>query len=197
MADGEYKLAELSEIAGVPERTIRYWVSKDLLPAPPRGSKSRYTDEHLARLRVIRKLQDVPLPLDVIRETLNKLAAPTDETQASSGGVASSESQRGSIAEGEGESQESAAATEEASGPAEVALGYIRWAGSAAPTLAKKLRRSEGSPSTIGERSNWERISLTADIEVHVRRPLSRGENRALDQLLERARELFVGEESS
>ena len=191
MADGEYKLAELSELAGVPQRTIRYYVAKDLLPGPTRGSKSRYSDEHLARLRVIRKLQDVPLPLDVIRETLNKLSGPTGEPQPPEHGVESAEQQKESPAVADDLAPGIRVAPDAATGPADVALGYIRWAGSAAPTLAKKLRRPAGSPPTMGQRSNWERISVTGDLELHVRRPLSRSQNRALEQLLQRANELF------
>jgi DNA-binding transcriptional MerR regulator len=45
--------------------------------------------------------------------------------------------------------------------------------------------------STPAERSTWERIGLTPDIEVHVRRPLDRQANRQLDRLLAYARELL------
>ena len=193
MADGEYKLSELSELSGVPERTIRYYVSKDLLPGPNRGSKSRYSDEHLARLRVIRKLQDVPLPLDVIRVTLNGLSSKGDEPSASRDGVANQDVDGQSEVKQERLNEAPTASSAEAHGPADTALGYIRWAGSAAPTLAKKLRRPDGVSSPKGGRSNWERISF-GEIEVHVRRPLSRSENRNLELLLERAQELF-GEE--
>jgi hypothetical protein len=43
-------------------------------------------------------------------------------------------------------------------------------------------------------RSTWERIALANDIELHVRRPLSREQNRQLEQLLRVARDLFTGE---
>ena len=196
MAEGEYKLAELSELAGVPTRTIRYYVAKDLLPAPARGSKSRYTDEHLARLRVIRKLQDVPLPLDVIRETLERLFNATEAAEPSELAAAESGSPEKSSPRAAQTGDAATASPPEAQGPADAALGYIKWAGSAAPTLAKKLRRSESSPSTIGERSQWERLSLGRDIELHVRRPLSRSQNRNLEQLLQKAKELFAEEAS-
>jgi hypothetical protein len=49
-------------------------------------------------------------------------------------------------------------------------------------------------PATA-DRAQWERIALTPDIEVHVRRPLSREDNRRLEKLLERAEELFRGGE--
>ena len=45
------------------------------------------------------------------------------------------------------------------------------------------------------ERSQWERFGITNDIEIHVRRPLSRFDNRQLDELIRVASELFSGEE--
>jgi DNA-binding transcriptional MerR regulator len=41
------------------------------------------------------------------------------------------------------------------------------------------------------DRSTWERIGLTPDIELHVRRPLDRQSNRMLDRLIAYARELL------
>ena len=44
---------------------------------------------------------------------------------------------------------------------------------------------------TAAERSQWERITLAPDVELHVRRPLTREQNRLVEQLLEAARKLF------
>jgi hypothetical protein len=43
----------------------------------------------------------------------------------------------------------------------------------------------------LPERSQWERISLTPDLELHVRRPLSRPQNRQLARLVQLAREIL------
>lgn len=45
------------------------------------------------------------------------------------------------------------------------------------------------------DRSTWERIALTPDIELHVRRPLSRVQNRFLDRLLDLVRKLLKEEQ--
>jgi DNA-binding transcriptional MerR regulator len=50
--------------------------------------------------------------------------------------------------------------------------------------------------ATYGEepaltRSQWERIAIAPDVELHVRRPLSRPQNRAVDRLIAFARKLF------
>ena len=41
------------------------------------------------------------------------------------------------------------------------------------------------------ERSHWERFVLAPDVELHVRRPLTRSQNRAVTRLLEAARQLL------
>lgn len=43
----------------------------------------------------------------------------------------------------------------------------------------------------VADRSTWERISVTPDVEIHVRRPLDRPRNKRVEQLLRIARELF------
>ena len=40
-------------------------------------------------------------------------------------------------------------------------------------------------------RSQWEHFSLAPDVELHVRRPVSREDNRRIERLLEAAREIF------
>jgi hypothetical protein len=40
-------------------------------------------------------------------------------------------------------------------------------------------------------RSQWDRIELADDVELHVRRPLSREQNRLVERLLEAARRIF------
>ena len=44
------------------------------------------------------------------------------------------------------------------------------------------------------DRSTWERHALTADVELHVRRPLDRRSNKRVEQLIRIARELFDDE---
>jgi hypothetical protein len=43
-------------------------------------------------------------------------------------------------------------------------------------------------------RSTWERMTLAPDVELHVRRPLSREQNKKLDRLLDAARSIFSEE---
>lgn len=60
----DFSLAELAEKAGVPARTIRYYISLKLLGGPVQsGRGARYTAEHLKRLGEIGQLRTQGLSL--------------------------------------------------------------------------------------------------------------------------------------
>lgn len=51
-------LNELAKMSGVPERTIRYYISRGLISGPMRGGRgAEYTEEHLAAIQNVRRLQ--------------------------------------------------------------------------------------------------------------------------------------------
>lgn len=84
----EWKLPELAAEAGVSPRTVRYYVQRGLLPAPPfRGPDTVYGEEHLLRLKAIRALQARFLPLDAIQVELARLDADALRRLAESGPV--------------------------------------------------------------------------------------------------------------
>jgi hypothetical protein len=64
------------------------------------------------------------------------------------------------------------------------------------PPLSSQLsppRPSRAHPSpSFTRRENWERINVTADVELHVRRPLSREMNRRIERLLAVARQILT-----
>jgi DNA-binding transcriptional MerR regulator len=69
---------ELAREAGLPVRTVRYYISQGLLPGPgARGRAATYDREHLAKLRLIRLLSEQHVPLAEQRERLADLS-PTD-----------------------------------------------------------------------------------------------------------------------
>lgn len=79
----EWKLAELAAEAGVSPRTVRYYVQRGLLPAPPfKGPDTVYGEEHLRRLKAIRVLQARFLPLDAIQVELARLSPDELKTLA-------------------------------------------------------------------------------------------------------------------
>jgi DNA-binding transcriptional MerR regulator len=194
MPDAVYTLADLCDLADVTPRTVRYYIAQGLLRPPgTTGPGARYDDGHLARLRLVRRLQRDHLPLAEIR---SRLAALTDEE---------------AIVEAEGPM----------SPPVETALDYVRGilaapigrpgpqAGTPRPAQprafddvpsASTLRRLElaipapaeaPTEPPLPDRSHWERYALAADVELHVRRPLTRSQNRAVARLLEAARRIL------
>jgi DNA-binding transcriptional MerR regulator len=69
----DLSLADLAEKSGVPARTIRYYISLNLLEGPEQGGRgARYTAAHLERLNEIGKLQRRGLSLAEIAAQGNK-----------------------------------------------------------------------------------------------------------------------------
>jgi DNA-binding transcriptional MerR regulator len=189
-----YTLSDLSRLADVTPRTVRYYVAQGLLPPPDAaGPATRYDAGHLARLRAIKRLQREHLPLAEIRARLD----------------GRSDEQILAIAEWEAGAQRE---------PKESALDYIRQLRGGerlaeAPALYERVAMRKSiepsppprvramrmltdatppSPPKPGvERSTWERTALTPDVELHVRRPLDRVTNKRVERLVRIARELF------
>ncbi len=183
--DVGYAIADLASLSGVTPRTIRYYVSVGLIPAPEQaGRAARYDEDHLRRIRLIRRLQEQHLPLAEIRSRLASLS--NDE-----------------VAE--------ALATPDPEPPGS-ALDYIRsLASRSAPRVAEApaIRHTE-DPATPSARplphpapaappppsarpgaAMWERIPLSPDVELHVRRPLSRTAHKRVERLVTIAREIL------
>jgi hypothetical protein len=62
------------------------------------------------------------------------------------------------------------------------------------PAAARTHSTAFGSPAPAAPlqgRSQWERIQLDDGIELHVRRPLTRHQQRLLDKLLAEVRRIF------
>jgi DNA-binding transcriptional MerR regulator len=68
------RMRELEKRTGVGRETIRYYIREGLLPEPERASRNSafYTDDHVARVRAIKRLQEERfLPLAVIKTLLD------------------------------------------------------------------------------------------------------------------------------
>jgi DNA-binding transcriptional MerR regulator len=222
MSDDErYSLTELADLAGVTPRTVRYYLAQGLLPAVGQtGPGSKYDAGHLARLRVIRRLQAEHLPLAEIRrrlETLddgeiralvdageptpptdtaleylrNVLAGPPDVRPSRPAPAAPAPSV--GIAGPPPMSLPSMAPARDLI--AEVVPDYSSRAPVVAPAMAPAPTPAEPAVRP-GDRSQWERIVLAPDIELHIRRPLPRAQNKQVDRLVTIARELLEEDRS-
>jgi DNA-binding transcriptional MerR regulator len=178
----EYAIGELAELAGVTPRTIRYYVSIGLLPSPEQaGPKTRYTEGHLRRLRLIRHLQRQHLPLAEIGERIAKL---------------------------DDEAVEAALDERLALKPADSALDYInRIQGAQAPAPSERkevtptrfgapaLKLAEPDPArykpSLDTRTRWERVQLSESVELHIREPLGKRKHQQIERLIRLGRELL------
>ena len=171
--DQEYSLTELAALTGTTPRTIRYYISTGLLPSPAQaGPATRYGDTHLRRLRLVRRLQAEHLPLAEIRSRLDGL---TDD-------------------------QLEQALAEPAAEPSGAsALDYISNLRGVSQ-VARSVPRSLPSPSPAmptpptrptAQRSQWERVAIGPDVEIHIRRPLGRRDQKQVERLLKIAREML------
>jgi DNA-binding transcriptional MerR regulator len=170
-----FDLGELAERAGVTPRTVRYYIQQGLLSPPSaRGPGAHYDRAHLDRLSLIKRLQREHLPLAEIRKQFQAL----DDR-------AVRELVRSKPKEAKSSALEYVRSVLEGKGT------YARLA-DAAPLLAMSAAAPARQPTPKpAERSQWERIALAPDVELHVRRPLTREQNRLVEQLLEAARKLF------
>jgi DNA-binding transcriptional MerR regulator len=185
-------LPALAAAADVSTRTVRYYIQQGLLPAPEsRGPGAHYGAEHLARLKVIKRLQREHLPLAEIRKRLEALRPAEIQRLAEE-----SERRR----------------------PKSSARDYIRdvMSGghatlSSAPAPAPKMAKAADPMRAIvasavidplsfdtrpAARAQYDRITLAPDVELHIRRPLSREMNRRVERLLQAARAIFDEEDT-
>jgi DNA-binding transcriptional MerR regulator len=197
--DGEFDIKELSQRSGATPRTVHFYVQQGLLPpAGSTGPGARYGEGHLSRLKLIRLLQKQHLPLAEIARRLKGLSGEQVrdlllETKArrSSQGGSALEYIRSVLAD------PSAKRTE---APLNVPA-FLRRDGGAmharlsspasTPAVPGALPAPDAAPPIEPSRSQWDRYTLTDGIELNVRRPLARTEQRMLARLLDAARKIF------
>lgn len=185
----KYMISELAEKADVTVRTIRYYTELGLLPEPERPGKfAFYTSEHLDRLELIRKLKDLRLPLWEIEQVLK--TPDTGELQKLLEKIESSTPK----------SFEAARQTPEGkSKPGESALEYITNIMNAQQHINEnQVLYAPASPapqaylSSKSSSTQWARIEISSEIEIHCRQPLSSEKQKKLDKLIEYANKLFT-----
>jgi len=210
MATDSYDLPELCDLADVTPRTVRYYVQQGLLPSPgARGPGARYDRGHLNRLQLIRRLQREHLPLAEIRARLaglsdDAVAALVRERAERHGGSALDYVR--DVLAGRPTRRPAAAppAPVRQSPPTRPPGEFTRLFELPPDALGSPAGAPPDAEITLGAadaaspvspgpaRSTWERVVLAPDVELHVRRPLSRAQNRLVDRLIEHARTLFA-----
>lgn len=161
-------IGELAEAAGVPVRTVRFYISSRLLPSPEgRGKGTVYTNDHLERLRLIRTLVEQRIPLSQIRETVGVLSAAEVRT----------------VLERERRRSTSEVTARDRSPREYVSTLLDRAQRPSVPpqTQAVHLSAAIVGPLTPSEGAAWRRVELGPGLELHVRADTDQ-ENQALVQ---------------
>jgi DNA-binding transcriptional MerR regulator len=202
---GTLTLADLARLADVTPRTVRYYVAQGLLPSPGQaGPGSRYPESTLPRLQLIREMQRNHLPLAEIR---SRLAGVTDAEIAGLVAPAAPPPSDTAIDYIRGllgmsrPPQPLPRPLNQSVPPAGAAPAMASRGPQAAepaplPTRAPSAMHPavtapfDEQPETV-ERSQWDRIALTPDIELQIRRPLGRLEQRRVERLITIARQVL------
>lgn len=171
-----FDLNQLADRAGVSPRTVRYYIQQGLLPAPEKGPGAHYSSEHLQRLLLIKRFQREHLPLAEIRRLLEEAGGSLDSAQQH---LSSRHDRKSSAEDYIGKVLGSSRGVSED----DEALAYR-------PATPGSLLKKQ----LLGTRSQWDRVILSPDVELHVRRPLSREQNKQLERLLDAARHIFEEE---
>lgn len=197
--DARYNLTELADLAGVTPRTVRYYLSQGLLPAVgTAGPGPKYDDGHLARLRLIRRLQREHQPLAEIRRQLETL----DNAEI----MALAESPAPRPADSALDYIRRVMAPSHAAAESPIAYSLAAPSASATPQRPLAPRDSASTEPAVPapdiatepgfERSQWERIVIGRDVELHIRRPLPRSTAKRVDRLVSIARDLLEEDQS-
>jgi len=193
--DARYTLTELADLAGVTPRTVRYYLGQGLLPAVGvAGPGAKYDDVHLARLRLIRRLQAQHQPLAEIR---SQLASLDDRAILAIAGEPSIEPPADSALDYIRRITRPAHLASEAGVAGLYQMRPIPVTAPIAPTApAAPAPNITPDPMSRMDRSQWEHIALGPDVELHIRRPLPRSTAKRVDRLVDIARDLLEEERS-
>jgi len=211
MNTSRYTIGELAKAAAVTPRTIRFYTAEGLLPPPlSEGRYALYTDAHRTRLHLIQRLKSAFLPLHAIRthiegltegqirQLIGDVSAGSDtkeqehlpairlKTTEPHLGQSSLDYLAQILAvTGQGAAGESAIRGEE---PKKRAL------------LVSPVFQPQADIETVREDAPalqqtgpevWERIRLSARLELHVRAPLTTEDRHKIEQIAACAKALY------
>jgi DNA-binding transcriptional MerR regulator len=180
----ELDINQLCDRADVTSRTVYFYVQQGLLPpAIGAGPAARYTTGHLARLQLIRLLQKQHLPLAEIAKRIRPLSDDQVAALVTEARTRRPEKPGSALDYIRGVLSESAAPM------------AVRSRTPPRPAAPAMPAPSAAAPATPAGRSQWERHTFAEGIELHVRRPLSRVEQRQVDKLMAAAKQIFSADE--
>jgi DNA-binding transcriptional MerR regulator len=212
MTKKEFQIGELATQAGVTVRTVRYYLDQGLLqPADSRGRYALFSAAHLERLDLIRRLKELHLPLDEIKNLLE--TAEDKQIQSLLSRVPGLEKKpaehkpsiQASIIPAAPEMvsrRQHFSQADPSEMPGKAALDYLSNITNSHrrinemkpdPTSFKSMpRRSFSSEADLSEHSKpWLRLEFAPGVELHYREQLEPPTSDLLKQLIEFALKLF------
>lgn len=208
-----YSIGELAKAADVTPRTIRFYSAEGLLPpAMSEGRYAVYTDAHLVRLQLIQRLKNAFLPLNAIRAYIEGLSdvqitaligdssgLPTGKTadnlraiRVKAAEPAEGQSRLEYLAQilavtGQGVANDPEAADGDRRKRAILVSPVFQ------PDADSSTVNVESSPAGTVSSDVWERITINAGMELHVRAPLTTESRQKIEQIVSLAKSLFPG----
>lgn len=185
-------IGELAKLADVTVRTIRYYLNEGLLQEPEKkGRYAYFSEEHLERLALIRRLKDLRLPLEEIRLILE--TADDSDIQ-----------ELVNIQEKTEPDQIKPHPLKISDQPGDAALNYIAHIANARD-IVEKVDRSESRQGSLFSKNQlensrfkqsiepetWQRISLSKGVELNFRKSGDPDQQEKIELLVQFARKLF------
>ena len=184
-------IEELAEQTQTSVRTIRYYIAENLLPGPgSRGKGAAYTEEHLLRLRLIRRLTERRAPLAEVREVMARVT--DDEVRAL---LAEEDARAQTLDATQAVSPRAyiAALLDQARAPQPPRAPRPAAAPSASPfKIAPKADRAsrktvyaDQTPASQSPASAWRRVGLAPGVELHIEEQAERRYRAYIERLLQ------------
>lgn len=183
----EFSLGELSEIADVSPRTVRYYIVEGLLPPPlTAGRNATYSQEHLDRLNAIAAMKEMFLPLREIRHRLNTLTPEQMRDTAYLATLSQAVAMDRSMGRQHGRQAQRAMAVQMSSGRQESHR-------EAHPRRLERMAISSPPAEDISsvDTQTWERFPLGEDAELMIRSSKAKTMGPNLHRTLHRLRHMI------
>lgn len=169
-------IEELADRVGVPIRTIRFYITEGLLPGPGgRGKAATYGEEHLVRLRLIRRLAERHVPLAEMRERLGRLSLAEARALLADEEAHTAELERAAQAES----------------PRDYIAGLLEGMRPppSPPSAAARLREAPGPyqtpPPAAPHGESWRRWELAPGVELFAREDILAARQELIERLLD------------
>ena len=206
MTEEQLLIGELAKRAGVSVRTIRYYISEGLLPAPDtKGRYAAYDERYIARIRLIQHWKKAYLPLREIRARLDALSEQDIQDQVEKAvDISPAPSIADSAEDYISRVMQPKRPSMKKAVPAPRDMDQMLVVHSdALQELEPSFLRSQGSSTSLrliameqvaepfAPDSRWLHLTLTDGVELHIRQPISPAVQDKVEKLIKFARRLF------